>query len=192
MVSRPEHHGHRRQILIGPRAQDVLRPFLVRPDDAYVFSPANAEAQRNARRRASRTTPRWPSHDPDRRRQRRRGKRPRKRPPSHQFTSDSYRRAIRRAIEQAYPPLGDLAQRDDETKRKWRERVGKRWSEVEAWWKAHGWHPHQLRHNAATSIRKEFGLEAARVVLGVRSVAVADIYAEVDRSVAMDVMEKVG
>jgi integrase len=27
------------------------------------------------------------------------------------------------------------------------------------------WHPHQLRHNAATRLRKKFGLDAARVVL---------------------------
>ena len=29
-----------------------------------------------------------------------------------------------------------------------------------------GWHPSQLRHSAATEIRKQFGLEAAQVALG--------------------------
>ena len=28
------------------------------------------------------------------------------------------------------------------------------------------WHPHQLRHTAATEIRKRFGLEATRIILG--------------------------
>ena len=28
------------------------------------------------------------------------------------------------------------------------------------------WHPHQLSHSAATRIRKEFGLDASRVILG--------------------------
>ena len=28
------------------------------------------------------------------------------------------------------------------------------------------WHPNQLRHNAATRLRREFGLDMARAVLG--------------------------
>ena len=28
------------------------------------------------------------------------------------------------------------------------------------------WHPNQLRHTRATEVRKQFGLEAAQVVLG--------------------------
>jgi integrase len=54
------------------------------------------------------------------------------------------------------------------------------------------WHPHQLRHNAATWLRKEFGLDIARVILGHRSPIVTEIYAEVDREKAVAVMEKVG
>ena len=40
------HHGHARVIYIGPRAQGVLRPFLARPLGAYLFSPAEAMAER--------------------------------------------------------------------------------------------------------------------------------------------------
>lgn len=54
------------------------------------------------------------------------------------------------------------------------------------------WHPHQLRHNAATWLRKEFGLDVARVILGHSSPAVTEIYAEVDQAKAIAVMEKVG
>jgi integrase len=54
------------------------------------------------------------------------------------------------------------------------------------------WHPHQLRHNAATRLRKEFGLDVARVILGHTSPAVTEVYAEVDREKAMVVMEQVG
>jgi len=54
------------------------------------------------------------------------------------------------------------------------------------------WHPHQLRHNAATWLRKEFGLDVARVILGHSSPAVTEIYAEVDQEKAIAVMEKVG
>jgi integrase len=54
------------------------------------------------------------------------------------------------------------------------------------------WHPHQLRHNAGTWLRKEFGLDVARVILGHSSPVVTEVYAEVDREKAVAVMEKVG
>ena len=46
------------------------------------------------------------------------------------------------------------------------------------------WHPHQLRHNAATWLRKEFGLDVARVILGHSSPVVTEVYAEMDREKA--------
>lgn len=54
------------------------------------------------------------------------------------------------------------------------------------------WHPHQLRHNAATALREQFGIEAARVILGHRSAAVTEIYAEVNRARAIEVMASFG
>jgi len=54
------------------------------------------------------------------------------------------------------------------------------------------WHPHRLRHNAATALREQHGIEAARVILGHRSAAVTEIYAEVNRSKAMEVMAQFG
>ncbi len=54
------------------------------------------------------------------------------------------------------------------------------------------WHPHQLRHNAATRLRKEFGLDTARAVLGHSSTAVTEIYAELDRDKAAEAMARVG
>jgi integrase len=54
------------------------------------------------------------------------------------------------------------------------------------------WHPHQLRHNAATWLRKEFGLDVARVVLGHRSPAITEQYAELDFGKAREVMSRVG
>jgi site-specific recombinase XerD len=58
--------------------------------------------------------------------------------------------------------------------------------------KSHRWHPHQLRHNAATELRKGFGLEAARIILGHHSSAVTEIYAEEDRQKAVDAIMRVG
>jgi len=54
------------------------------------------------------------------------------------------------------------------------------------------WHPNQLRHSEATALRKEFGLEVARVVLGHRSSAVTEVYAELDRGRAAEIMARVG
>ena len=47
------------------------------------------------------------------------------------------------------------------------------------------WHPHQLRHRHATAIRQSKGLEAARVLLGHRTLAQTVEYAAVDRASAM-------
>ncbi len=54
------------------------------------------------------------------------------------------------------------------------------------------WHVHQLRHTAATRIRREYGLDTARVVLGHRSPAVTALYAEADAGRAAEVMGKLG
>jgi hypothetical protein len=46
------------------------------------------------------------------------------------------------------------------------------------------WHPHQLRHNRATELRKEYGLEVARIVLGQKRATVTQNYAEADEGSA--------
>ena len=51
---------------------------------------------------------------------------------------------------------------------------------------------HRFRVTAATRIRKEFGLEAARVVLGHQLMNSTEIYAEVDRTKAADIMTEIG
>jgi integrase len=55
-----EHHGQSRLILIGPKAQDVLREFLKPNVEAFVFSPIEADAERQAARRESRKSPMTP------------------------------------------------------------------------------------------------------------------------------------
>ena len=56
-----------------------------------------------------------------------------------------------------------------------------------AWRKAHRWHPNQLRHTAATEIRKRFGLEAAQVLLGHSRADVTQLYAERDESLGIEI-----
>jgi integrase len=97
------HHGKRRRIFIGPRAQKVLEPWLkdVAPDE-YVFSPARDEAARQAERRAKRRTPLWQSHQ--KRLEAKRKAAP-GRPKGSRYTTPSYRRAIHRACAEARIPV---------------------------------------------------------------------------------------
>ena len=54
-----------------------------------------------------------------------------------------------------------------ETPAEWKARLGdNKWAELMKWCEEHRWHPHQLRHAAGSRLRKEFGVEAAQVVLG--------------------------
>jgi integrase len=85
------HRGHSRVILIGPKAQEVLRPFLKEDGNAYLFSPVEARAEYEAKRRASRKTPKPPS-----KRARRRKRNPAWEPGDH-YSVRSYAVAIRQA-----------------------------------------------------------------------------------------------
>jgi hypothetical protein len=175
-IYRPESHktayrGHVREIPLGPRAQEVLRPWLRSDLDAYLFSPSDAEAQRNARRRAERKSPMTPSQA-----KRHRTRNPKRRPGTR-YTVFSYRRAIVRGCDAAFAPPADLWQRPEEL-REWR--------------RAHRWSPHALRHNYGTAVRREFGLEAAKAALGHRTVTATQIYAEQDRNSVAAVARKIG
>jgi integrase len=54
------------------------------------------------------------------------------------------------------------------------------------------WAPNQLRHNAATRLRREFGLDVARAVLGHSSPVVTEVYAELDGAKAAEAMARIG
>lgn len=54
------------------------------------------------------------------------------------------------------------------------------------------WNPHRLRHSAGTRIRREYGLEASRVVLGHGYGAITEVYAERDEALAAKVMRETG
>lgn len=58
------------------------------------------------------------------------------------------------------------------------------------------WHPHQLRHSAATAIRQAFsgssGVEAARVTLGHQVLSMTDFYAGMDMELAKQVAMQIG
>ncbi len=55
------------------------------------------------------------------------------------------------------------------------------------------WSPNRLRHNAATFLRREYGIDLAQTILGHRlGSAITEVYAEVNAARAIDVMAKVG
>lgn len=164
-----EHHGRERTIFLGPRAQEILRPFLLENGDAYLFSPRRALEERREEVRQKSKAPL--SVD---KRIRRRKRQPSKQPGDY-YPVISYEHAINRACDRAFRIPDGLSS-----------------EEVKEWQRDHRWSPNQLRHSAATFLRKEFGIEGARIILGHSSPTVTEVYAELDRSKAADIMAKVG
>ncbi len=102
----PEHHKTEhfdkgRMIMIGPRAQAVLKPWLRPVLDEPLFQPREAEAQRHAEQRENRVTKLWPSHVKHQEAMR---KPDPERTPADRYTVTSYRRAIHRACDKAKVP----------------------------------------------------------------------------------------
>jgi len=182
-----EHHDKQRVVCIGPRAQDILRPYLLRDSAAFCFCPAESERKRNAARRDARQTPMTPSQAA------RKPKRDSKRSPKNRYSNDSYRRAVDRACDLAFPPPPALAPQEGESAKQWQERLtDKQRDQLKSWRAANRWAPNQLRHAAGTEIRKRFGLEGAQVALGHSKANVTEIYAERDLSKAMEIARQVG
>jgi integrase len=155
------HHGHNRSIFIGPKAKELLRQFL-KPlnQHAFIFSPRDADAERREKLRAARVTPLSCGN--------RSGTNRKQKPHrklGEQYDVNAYRHAITRACDLAFPPPEDLLEEGKTL-------------ELKDWRRQHRWHPHQLRHSAATDIRKHFGIEAAQTVLGHATLAATQIYAE--------------
>ncbi len=116
-----EHRGMHREILVGPKAQRALAPFLSLDPDAYLF--------------------------------------PGKGTGSH-LTERAYSGAVRAAVQ----AVAGAAR----------------------------WTPNMLRHSAGTRIRKRFGIDAARAVLGHTSTTMTEVYAERDRRAAIDIATAIG
>src|SRR5439155_16055275 len=54
------------------------------------------------------------------------------------------------------------------------------------------WTPNQLRHNAATNLRAQFGIENAQIPLGHKHTSTTEIYAEKKRKAYIEMMKKAG
>lgn len=156
--------GKRRLILVGPRAQHVLTPFLDRAPDAYLFSPleqsveALTDAGRSVALRASRK-------------------------PGSRYRVSSYGHSVAYACRRAFPPPIALKRIQDAAERK---------RQLREWHREHRWSPGQLRHNAASRVAAEFSTEIARIVLGHETVQTTLLYVLRDLQSALDAVGKVG
>jgi len=185
-----EHHGRRRLILLGPHAQAILQPWL-RPaePERYLFSPTEAREWWLANHRRGK------------------GKRPRKTRPKltagDRYEKDSYRHAITKGCEKALgmpPGLRKIARELTAAQKRLpadqqEQALAHRkelLAEAREWRRMNCWHPHQLRHNAATRIRAAYGVEVARIILGHAHVATTEIYAEADLVKAARAMADAG
>jgi integrase len=148
-----EHHDKDRKIPIGPRAIEILSPWLRLNVEEFVFQPREAQVERWCEQRRNRKSPLTPSQQA-----RTRKSKPKKTPSDH-YDPRSYFHAVDRACKRA---------------------------------NISHWHPHQLRHNFATLVRKDYGLDAARIILGHSSSSVTETYAERDESKALDVISRIG
>ena len=161
-----EHHERERAIFLGPRAQEIAKQWL-KPDlEAYLFSPRDSVAEKSADKRSARKTKLWPSHVAHQAKKRKEAP---KRSPRDRYDVAGLRRSIKYAVTAANKARGGqgLPPIPD-------------------------WHPNQLRHTAATILRREFGLDVARCILGHSSPETTLVYAEADWAKAAEAMRRIG
>ncbi|HZL34214.1 MAG TPA: tyrosine-type recombinase/integrase [Tepidisphaeraceae bacterium] len=180
-----QEHDIDREIPIGPRARALIEPYLDRDPQSFLFSPAEAEADRLAKASKDRKTPVQPSQVL---RSKQAKRRKRRKQPGRRYDRASYYKAIRRGCELAFElPAALRAHRGDTPEQK--KAKSKLRSE---WFAKNAWHPHQARHRTATDLRKQAGTEAAQVVLGHTSKAMTLRYAEADVAKAHKAIEEIG
>jgi hypothetical protein len=115
-----------------------------------------------------------------------------KRPKRQRYDDISYRNAIYRACDKAFPAPPPLAKKRDETRKEWLARLtAEQREELRTWQRAHCWHPNRLRHTRGTELRS-YGLDLAKTVLGHTKVETTQIYAEKDLAAAMQLVSEIG
>lgn len=161
-----KYRGHRRLVPIGPKGQELLKPFLSRQEEQYLFSPAEAETWRSDQRRKNRGSPMTPSQ------LKRKPKSRPKRKKRDRYDTASYRRGIAYAIKK-------INRQQNALPKSQRNLV-------------EHWHPHQLRHQFATVVRERLGAEAVQIGLGHKSTDLVDLYAEKNLAAAQRIADEIG
>ncbi len=165
-----EHLNKLRVVMLGPKAQKILVPYLDRSPESFCFNPSEVQAERLAKLHKQRRTPMNEGNKP--------GSNRRIRPvhqPGECYTAVSYARAIARGCIRAWPaPKGLEA------------------PAVKEWNRRHSWQPNRLRHSAGTLIREHYGVEAASTILGHSRVNTTEIYAEKNLKQAEKIAAELG
>lgn len=164
----PERHKNvyreiERIVSIGPRGQEILRPFLLRAAENYCFSPAESERQRREKLTQNRKTPLSCGNKVGTNRKSDPGKLP-----GEVYDSHAYAKAVKYAIAAANRVI----------KRKAKEE-GNDHPEL-----IPHWTPYQLRHTAGTKVRNAMGLETAGAALGHTKMSATEIYAQRNQGLA--------
>ena len=157
------HHGHDRFIPIGPRAQEILAPYLERDPKMYCFSPKEAKAQHLNRRRQKRIIPdRKGTNMPGTNK-----KDKPKRAPRDRYDASSYWQAVDYAYKKA--------KKAGETFKKFSPNQLR----------------HSTSTRIVNYFGEKLGLEYSSKVLG-HDIEVTKIYAERDLSTALQVAREIG
>lgn len=159
------HLGKRRVLFFGPRCQRVMRPYLLRGEDEYMFSPKEAMEEYQAERHAKRKTPLSCGNTPGSNRRRN----PETSPTDH-FHHSVFRRCITKAVTKAN---ADRARNGLEPIRR-------------------DICPYECRHSVATRIREEVSLDATAAVLGHSRINMSEHYARVSEELARETMSRIG
>jgi integrase len=174
---RPPYHklayrGSQRVVVIGPRAQAFLKLFTPAQADDYFFSPRRAVIAHHAARGVARVTPysRVRGHRIGEARSNAKF-----RLIGNCYTNLSFGRAVARGIVRAN-----------------RERTRHQAAFGPNLPLLPHWHPNQLRHTHATTVRRRYGLEAAQVSLGHTKANITEVYAERDLALAVEVAGDLG
>lgn len=158
-----------RIIAFGPKAVAVLKPFMDKPQNAYLFSSAESatwyQEQKHKQYEGKRKTPKYPSEARNEaKRKAKRHARKLKRQPGECYDKCSYNRALKYAFGRAAKAGMPIPE----------------------------FFPYQLRHARATHIRATHGLEVSQLLLGHARCDVTQVYAQRDFSRLIEVAKETG
>jgi len=166
-----EYRDQERIVAIGPRGQEILAPFLLRDAKKYCFSPRESEVKRLRIRHARRITPAKYGNRPGTHRV----QHPQTKP-SQAYTVGAYGHAIRHALAVANKAIQANARKQG----------------IKNPILIPHWTPYQLRHTAATKVRREMGYETAGAILGHKNMSATAVYAERNQGLADAAAQRYG
>lgn len=156
-------------ICLGPKAIEILKPFIKLHPTGYLFRPEDTLDQKKLRR----------LNGSKKKRPRDKLRKPRR--VNDRYSSGTYAGAIKNAFRMLASDSGYQAA-------KGRMKMNRTHAKNAG---LHYWHLHQLRHSRATITNNDLGTEASSAQLG-HSIKVNAVYSERNLRLAMEVAEKTG